>query len=164
VERGEQGGADRGAGARADPFSQPSSDEQIGDEQRHGQNLYGAAGFRRGQRQCMKRRHEQHPQRVRVPFDRPLANVPDETVAVDEVSGVAHRDHGIVAQGEIPLAVDDGRRTPEQREDVYRVRRNDEAEGEVAAILHSTTAEAPRPFRALVNTSAKSGDPRNHPA
>jgi hypothetical protein len=41
--------------------------------------------------------HDQRPSQIRVPLD-VLARVPDEASTVSQVVGVAHRDHGILAE------------------------------------------------------------------
>ncbi len=53
----------------------------------------------------MKERHVDDPQWIGEALH-PLAGVPDQAVAMDQVVGIAHRDHGIVEQHVISCAVD----------------------------------------------------------
>src|SRR6187431_9691 len=64
----------------------------------------------------MQQRHPERPQEVRVALDGRSAGVPDQPMSGGEVTRVGHRDHRVVEEGEIGLAVNVESRAGNERQ------------------------------------------------
>ena len=88
-----------------EPLGDSPHDHQVGGQDQHPGKHYEERRLRFGDRQQVEARHPQSPEEVGIAFDRSLPRVPDEAVAFGQIARVAHRDHRIVEQREVLLAV-----------------------------------------------------------
>jgi hypothetical protein len=121
----------------AEARHQPEADP----EQRQREELEGERRVRGCERKRVERRHHERHARVADALHRLAARVPHQAVAVRQVSRVAQRDHGVVPEQEVPLALDHDAGAL----DVERSPAEEEREQQPESLRTRATRPVPRP-------------------
>ncbi len=106
----------------------PLHEVEIRQQQKGRGDLNEETALRRSYRQKVRQSHVQGPERVCEALDRRAGEIPHETVPIRQAAGVPHRNHGVVEQREITLAVDDKARPVDERSRIAGGRQDQSSE------------------------------------